>query len=397
MDAAQKQRLEELLQKADLQGADLQVANALRTNPSDADALVFRARLTAFKGELDAALFVSERALKVDPQHAEGRATKAALLLEKGRVAEAKALLVALVKEPAAPANAHFNYARCLHDEDDVAGAQAALEQALEKDPDNGVTRFALAEVCAERGEHERALGLLETTLQQDPGFGDAWLELARVQIALGHEGDAIQNLEAAVEHCPRHAGVRELLGTTLLLAGEVERATGHFEELVALEPNDPEALASLGLAFAAGARLAESEDAYRRALKLDKDDVHAKTQLASLLELKGDEPSLLEAVRLLKEATRDRDASYEPFSELGRILTTRNEVFDLARGIEMLERARKRAGGAPEPDLHLAVAYARARSPEPMREMCQAVLDNPAADEEMKAEARRLLAEGEA
>lgn len=395
MDAALKQRLEDLLKKADLQGADQQVANALRADPNDVDALVFRARLTAFKGELDAALFVNDRALKLAPRHPEGRATKGALLLEKGRVAEAKALLVALAKEAEAPAMAHFNLGRCLYEEDDLDGAQRELERALEKDAANGVTRFALAQVLAEQGEHTRALSLLETTLQADPGFGDAWLELARVQIALGHEGDAIQNLEEAVKHCPKHAGVRELLGTTLLLAGDVEKATAELEALVALAPKDPSALASLGLCYAAQGRLAESEDAYRKALKLDKDDVHVKTQLASLLELKEEKPALDEAVRLLKEAVRDPEAGWEPFYELGRITTTRNEVLELQRGIDMLERARKRAGGAPEPELQLALAYARVGAEEPMRELCRALLENPQASDEMKAEAQRLLGEG--
>lgn len=394
MDAAQKQRLETLLQKGDLAGADQQVANALRANPNDADALVFRARLTAFKGEVDAALFVIDRALKVAPQHSEGRATKAALLLEKGRVAEGKALLAALVKERDAPAMAHFNLGRCLHDEDDLDGALRSLEKALALEPDNGITRFHLAAVCADRGEHERALTLLEETLRADPGFGDAWLELARVQIGLGHEGDAMRNLEEAVRHCPSHAGVRELFGTTLLLAGEVENATAQFEELVKLAPKEPSALSSLGLCFAAQGRLAESEEAYRKALKLSPDDAHVKTQLASLLELKEERPALEEAVRLLKEVVRSPDAGWEPFFELGRILTTRNEVLDLARGIDMLERAQKRSEGAPEPALQLARAYARVGAEAPMRELCRALVEHPAANDETRAEARRLLGE---
>lgn len=389
-----KQRLEELLQKADLSGVDLQIANALRANPSDVDALVFRARLTAFKGEVDAALFVVERALKVDPRHQDGRATKGALLLEKGRASEAKALLATLASETGAPASAHYNLARCLRAEDDLAGSQTQLERALQKEPHNGYTRFALAEVLAERGEHQRALPLLEESLREDPRFGDAWLVLARVQIGLGHEGDAIKNLEEAIKHCPAHGGVRELLGMTLLLTGELDKATAHFQELAAQFPEDAETLANLGLAFAANGRLAESEGAYREALKRDKDSVHIKTQLASLLEMHESKATLVEAVKLLKEAVRSPDAGWEPHNDLGRLLTVRDEVFEPVRGIEMLERARKKAGGAPEPELNLAVAYARVGRPEPMREMCHAVLANPSASDDMKAEAKRLLKE---
>lgn len=394
MEAATKQRLEELLAKADLQAADQQVTSALRTNANDADALVFRARLTAFKGELDAALVVNERALKIDPKHQEGRATKGALLLEKGRAAEAKALLSALVQESSAPASAHFNLARCLRAEDDVASARAQLEAAIGKEPHNGFMRFALAEVYAELGEPDKALPLLEESLREDPGFGDAWLVLAHVQIGLGHEGDAIKNLEEAIKHCPTHGGVRELLGTTLLLAGEVDKATAHFQQLATQYPDDPDTLANLGLCFAAKGSFAESEGVYREALKLDKDNVHVKTQLASLLEMHESKTAFDEAVRLLKEAVRSPDAGWEPHNDLGRILTTRNEVLDLVRGIDMLERARKKAGGAPEPDLNLAIAYARVGRPEPMGEMCRAVLSNPSATDEMKAEAERLLKE---
>lgn len=394
MDATTKKRVEAFLAGGNISAVEDIVTTALREAPSDADALVLRARLTAFKGEFKAATVVLKRALNLEPRHLDGRALKGAILVETGRLDEGQRVLEEVVKEPNTPAAANFNLARCYRAAGKLEPARRHLGIAIRKEPDNGVMAFALAESYVETGEFEHAVELLEAALHKDPGFADSWLTLARIQISQDHAGDAIRNLEEGLKHSPDNSELTELLASTLLLVGDFQKATAQFRVLAEQFPEDPSVLSNLGLCFAASERYAESEEAYWAALALEPNDVHLLTQLAVLLEMKDGSEPVQEAVSLLKKATKAPDAGWEPFNDLGRLLTTRHEVLNLERGAGLLEQAQSQADGAAEVEVNLAIAYAAMEHVPKMREACEAVKRNPAATTEMKAQVIKLLRE---
>jgi cytochrome c-type biogenesis protein CcmH/NrfG len=71
----------------------------------------------------------------------------------------------------------------------------------------------------------------------------------------------------------------------------EVVRSSdiGVLEQCLALQPDNIEVMLDLGEAYERGARLADSEAVYRRALTIDAGDAELHQRLAGILLLRGD------------------------------------------------------------------------------------------------------------
>ena len=71
----------------------------------------------------------------------------------------------------------------------------------------------------------------------------------------------------------------------------EVARSSeiGVLEQCLALQPDNIEVMLDLGEAYERGARLADSEAVYRRALTVDARDAELHQRLAGVLLLRGD------------------------------------------------------------------------------------------------------------
>jgi tetratricopeptide (TPR) repeat protein len=394
MDAEKRQQVETWLHDGETERAEPEVTRALRKDPQDADALVFRARLTAYKGELGPAMMVLERVLKAKPDHSAALTFKSAVLVEQGKVDVAIPLLESVVKKKDAPPPAHYNLGRCYASKGDLDKAKQHFARAVAADPKNGVFHFAFGELCAELGDVEAALGSLVLSLQANPHLIEAWLVIARLQLQGGAAEDALRNLDEALEHNPGNPTLREQRASAYLIVGMYDAAVDSFAKLAEEFPEDTETLANLALSFAANEQYAESEGVYREALKLEPDNIHLYTQLAGLLELHESPDAAREAVKLLEKAIKIDRSAWEPLNDLGRLLVTRDDVLDVEGGAHFLERAIKLSKGAPEPLMNLAIAHARHGEADEARALCEKVRAHANASEELKEQAASLAAE---
>jgi Flp pilus assembly protein TadD len=87
--------------------------------------------------------------------------------------------------------------------------------------------------------------------------------------------------LAALLAACASYEGARLYRsGTRALDRGETQRAIQDLERAAALVPEASEVQNHLGLAYAAAARPADAERAFRRALELDCDNAAARENL---------------------------------------------------------------------------------------------------------------------
>jgi len=394
MDAKAKEHLEKLLHDGETERADQAVTAALRADAGDVDALIFRARLTAFAGELEAGLLVIERALKKDPKHPEALAFKGAILASSGQFEQALPILEAALRTQRAPASVHYNLGRCYAAAGDSDKARAHIQLAVDEQPDNAAHVYALAQLCAEADEGARAMELLTRSLELNPAHPDAWLVLVRVQLSEGQTEDALANLEQGLQHTGGNPALREERASALLLAGRSDESVEEFEKLSAEFSDNAETLGNLALAYAANGRYADAEGAFRGALQLEQNNPYLYIHLAGLLELHDSEEALEETVALLEKARTVDNTAWEPLNDLGRLLVTREGVLDPAAGLQLLEEAQRLSGGAPETLLNLAIAHARAEDMPQAKRFCADVIANAEAGADVKRMAEALLIE---
>lgn len=103
--------------------------------------------------------------------------------------------------------------------------------------------QYAKARALANGGQPELALAAYSALLTRSPGNTDVLLGRGIVYSRLGRWSEAEADLGAAAKASPGYADVWEALGNSYRWAEQPAKALDAYEHLVALRPNDPNAL----------------------------------------------------------------------------------------------------------------------------------------------------------
>ncbi len=283
----------------------------------------------------DEAMAVAEDGLKSTPHDGRLRYVQGLALQEQKRWSEAAASFAAVGTEDAelrATARLSLAYAHShagRHDE-----AVAAIDSALAVRPREVRLVTMKAWVLDRAGRSPEAVTMLERAIadrQGDPqgsegeGEGDLYEALASSLDKAGRGGEAIAILKKAAAARPRDETVRYALGVAYEKAGDREAAVAAMQDLLALNPDHPDALNFVGYSFAErGVRLDEAETLVGRALELRPGNGYFMDSLGWVYFQKG----------------------------------------DLGRAVGLLEKADTVSGGEPTILEHLGDAYRRAGRP---------------------------------
>jgi len=117
--------------------------------------------------------------------------------------------------------------------------------------------------------------------IERDPQFAEAWAGQCQAYLEWYYYQPEVVKIDKATSSCLKALELNPELAAGHVAFGELYRKTGHFEEAIleyraALSSNNLDATAwrGLGGAFAALERTREAEDAMKRALELDPNDL---------------------------------------------------------------------------------------------------------------------------
>lgn len=244
------------MQMNDLEGAEKSLRLAVDHGHPDPGAIrMYLGQLDEGRRRYEAALGWF-RAIQDGKQVFEARMREAVVLAKLGRVSEALGLLKGIqAADEGEQVALYQNEAQVLREARDHAGAYAALERGLKALPDNPELLYDRAMAA----EKVNRLDVLE------------------------------RDLRRLIELRPEHAHAYNALGYTLAdRTGRIDEAITLLGKALALAPEDPFILDSMGWALYKARRLDESIGYLRRALR-GRDDPEIAAHLGEVLWHRGD------------------------------------------------------------------------------------------------------------
>lgn len=119
-------------------------------------------------------------------------------------------------------------------------------DEALERDPTQPFALFQKGRLLGRADDYEGARAALTAALEQELDFEDALVALGDMAFRLGRFEDAERYLERAAAIAGNRPEVHGLRGLNLLRLGSVAAAKASFERALALQRDDPTAIAGL-------------------------------------------------------------------------------------------------------------------------------------------------------
>ncbi len=195
------------------------------------------------------------------------RRKAAALALEQGRVHAVLQLLPSVLRRLPDDAEAHGWMAQALSASGRGAEAQHLLQSCLQRDPQNRAFMAVFAQFLIDAGKHGRAIRVATQLVQRSPQDASGWRVLGLATAGLGHHNDGCGFLRRAVQLAPLQTTNHRALAHALLRGPTPEAARAPFQDLLALAPDDADALLHLGALCMHGSDIRAAIDLFERAL----------------------------------------------------------------------------------------------------------------------------------
>jgi tetratricopeptide (TPR) repeat protein len=144
-------------------------------------------------------------------------------------------------------------------------------ETQVEEDPENAAALSGLGVLYYYTGSFDAAIEIAERSQRLDPENVDNYEILGFCYYYTGRTEDAIRQFDYLVENSePEDTRVFSIGGTACLTTEQYNKAVKYFERQVELSPEDPSAHSNLADGLLQAGRVADAEEACRKALELD-------------------------------------------------------------------------------------------------------------------------------
>ncbi len=245
-------------------------------------------RIALYGKNKEAALAAARRWAELAPERAEAQQSLALLAMAAGQREEALEALDRMVDLLGSDERAFQTVASMLARERDRKAALALMAALVARHPDSPMAHLAHARLALVAGDAALALDEAGQALALKPGWNQAVIQHALAQLRLGRGDEASRELAAAVEANPRDPVLRKAYARVLLEQKDLPASRSQFEALLELEPENADALYSLGLFALEQKELRTGERYFRKLLELGQHVQEARYYLGRIEESRG-------------------------------------------------------------------------------------------------------------
>ncbi len=344
------------------------IEQAREANPSAISPRMTLGRYYANTGELEKAEAVALEAARIEPGNGEAHVLVGTVLIQDGRYAEALTRLERAVATAPNLAGAHYQLGRALLATGQDDASYRAFERAIELDADFFPPRVALASANMKRGDLGAAQEIAEALVNDYPRRGEPLLLLGDILLARNDQPAALEafresmrlqpsrtaasrlavtrrqlgedqpwtDLEQWVQENPGDAAAHAVLGQIFQESGLSERAIGHFEKSLELEP-DAGVATVIGNLYRQSGEPDAAVPWLNRAMEIDPSNLQARMLLATVEFERG---NLQRATGLADDLAEENPGNADILTLHGDILLQAGdyagatEAFDAAASI---------------------------------------------------------------
>jgi tetratricopeptide (TPR) repeat protein len=430
-----------LIERKDMAGAADLIAQVLKQNVRDNDALILRSHIALAQGQTQAAiddlravlrdqpnavavmrtlaqayqqngeLELAEQTLRaaveIGPRDSTSRLDLARILMDAAKLDEAASLLGEIAADEPGSIPAKELLFRLQMAQRNYESALATAEAIQHATPQQGLG-FYLAGLIEElQGKSDKAAEDYEQALQRQPEAGEPLAALARLDLGRKKGAEAMARVDAVIKRSPGNVVARNLKGELLMAEGHADEALAAYSDTVHTASSWDEAYQGLALAQTA----ANKFDDALRTLKLGIEKTQGSTLLVgdlgrlyerlgrsgdaiALYEdlLKRDPRSPLAAnnLAMLLVTYRGDPASLARAQDLAQQLASSSEVSvidtrgwvkfksgDLRGAESLLRQAVDKEPGEPELHYHLGMAQLRSGERQPAQQNLETALSS--------------------
>ena len=357
-----------LAQQNRLDEATLHARRALELEPADVETRLFLGQLYRLAHDLPA-VETTLRSERGEPIDADAAFLLFQVYLEAGQLDEAMTAAQWLVVHEPAELRGRFALANVYQRQGKLLEAERTLRDALKLDPGNLRVYSALARSMRERGDRAGEIRIYREVLDLDPDHLPTLIALGETQMDGNDLDGAIVTFKEIERRFPEDMRSVVRLGFLQYEARDFAGAATRFERAFAADPQEYEYVFFLGVARR---RMGSADAAIKAFQSIPPEHAHyseARTQIASILERRGDYQGALVEVELAASRTPDRQlelykatlraktGDFEgAVADLKRLLEAQPEDDELLYNIGMLYGEAKRTDEALQ-YMHRALA----------------------------------------
>ncbi|HEY8156752.1 MAG TPA: tetratricopeptide repeat protein [Myxococcota bacterium] len=292
-----------LAQQSRLDEATVHAQRALELEPGDPETRLFLGQLYRLRHDLPAAE-TTLRTESGEPVDADAAFLLYQVYLEAGRLDEAATTAQWLVVHEPDELRGRFALATVYQRQGKLPEADRTLRDALKVDPGNLRVYGMLARSMRERGDREGEIRIYREVLGLDPDHLPTLIALGESQMDGNDLEGAIATFEEIERRFPEDMRSVVRLGFLKYEARDFAGAASRFERASAADPQEYEYVFFLAVARR---RMGDSERAIESFRSIPPEHKHypeARTQIASILERRGDFQGALAEVELAVAAS---------------------------------------------------------------------------------------------
>jgi tetratricopeptide (TPR) repeat protein len=226
--------------------------NALKTAPESRDVQRAIGRFYVSQKDYRDAAEQLQRILAKNPGDVEVRSDLGDVLLFSGDQQGAEAVYTAIIRDAPKSSLGYVKLGELYGRQGKFDRAVPQLEQALRIDPDNAAPYLSLARVHILGKDHRKAISAYQQVLARQPGL---WMAANDLAFLLSENASSQKDLDEALawankarEANPREPTIQDTLGWIYYRKGELGRAYGLFNQVVARAPDNPSVNYHLGM-----------------------------------------------------------------------------------------------------------------------------------------------------
>src|SRR5215472_17770000 len=251
------------------------------------------------------------------PLGVDGRFREASEAMRNGNLEAAAEGFAAVVKEAPSFAEAHLNLGLVREEQGRHEEAIASFQKALQLKPKLHGANLFLGIAEYRTNQLDSALASLRKEAAASPKDSTAWMWVGIVALEKGSADEATEALDKAAKLTPNdvdilyHRGrahlvvskdsyskmfqadpkswrIRQILAEANADAERHTDAIAEYQAAIKLAPNEPRLHEELGTEYRSAGKMQEAEEAYRKELEIDPNNVVAQYKLGVLLTEKG-------------------------------------------------------------------------------------------------------------